>query len=55
MSDGGKGSAPRPYSVSAEDFSSRWDAIFKRPAPQEPSQPPAAEPPQAEPPDGQPV
>lgn len=54
MNDGGKGSAPRPYSVSAEDFSSRWDAIFKRPAPQEPSQPPA-EPPQAEPPDGQPV
>jgi hypothetical protein len=26
----GKGSAPRPYSVSAEDFSSRWDAIFSK-------------------------
>lgn len=26
----GKGSSPRPYSVSAEDFSSRWDAIFSK-------------------------
>ena len=55
MSDGGKGSAPRPYSVSAEEFSGRWDAIFKKPAPPEPIQPPDAEPPRAEPPDGQPV
>ena len=30
MSDGGKGSAPRPYSVSQEEYASRWDAIFKR-------------------------
>ena len=28
MSDGGKGSAPRPYSVSQEQFSNNWDAIF---------------------------
>ena len=23
-----KGSSPRPYSVNAEDFSTRWNAIF---------------------------
>lgn len=23
-----KGSSPRPYSVTAEDFSTRWNAIF---------------------------
>jgi hypothetical protein len=28
MSDGGKGSKPRPYSVSAETFNSNWDRIF---------------------------
>ena len=28
MSDGGKGSSPRPYSVSQEQFASNWDAIF---------------------------
>lgn len=28
MSDGGKGSTPRPYSVSQEQFASNWDAIF---------------------------
>lgn len=28
MSDGGKGSAPRPYSVSKTEFDDRWDAIF---------------------------
>ena len=28
MSDGGKGSSPRPYSVNQETFSSNWDAIF---------------------------
>jgi len=34
MSDGGKGSSPRPLSVDAETFSNNWDAIFnkKRPA-----------------------
>jgi hypothetical protein len=30
MSDGGKGSAPRPYSVSNEEFSKNWDTIFKK-------------------------
>ena len=30
MSDGGKGSAPRPFSVSHEEWSTRWDAIFQR-------------------------
>jgi hypothetical protein len=28
MSDGGKGSSPRPYSVSQEKFSNNWDTIF---------------------------
>jgi hypothetical protein len=30
MSDGGKGSSPRPYSVSNEEYANRWDAIFNR-------------------------
>ncbi len=30
MSDGGKGSKPRPFSVSNEDYANRWDAIFGR-------------------------
>jgi hypothetical protein len=30
MSDGGKGSKPRPYSVSQAEYDSRWDAIFGR-------------------------
>ena len=29
MSDGGKGSAPRPFSVSQEEFGNNFDAIFK--------------------------
>lgn len=28
MSDGGKGSSPRPFSVKYEEFSNSWDAIF---------------------------
>jgi hypothetical protein len=28
--DGGKGSAPRPFSIAHEEWSSRWDAIFSR-------------------------
>lgn len=28
MSDGGKGSRPRPFSVSQQEFDNRWDAIF---------------------------
>ena len=30
MSDGGKGSNPRPYSVDSKTFSSNWDTIFKK-------------------------
>jgi hypothetical protein len=29
----GKGSAPRPYSVSNEEYANRWDAIFGRDLP----------------------
>lgn len=30
MSDGGKGSKPRPISVSNEEYAMRWDAIFQK-------------------------
>ena len=30
MSDGGKGSKPRPFSVSQDEYDKRWDAIFQR-------------------------
>lgn len=30
MSDGGKGSAPRPFSVSHDEYDKRWDYIFRR-------------------------
>ena len=30
MSDGGKGSKPRPYSVTQEEYARRWDMIFAR-------------------------
>lgn len=30
MSDGGKGSSPRPFSVSNQEYSNRWDIIFGR-------------------------
>jgi hypothetical protein len=30
MSDGGKGSAPRPLSVDRKTFDNNWDAIFKK-------------------------
>ena len=36
MSDGGKGSKPRPFSVTQEEFGSRIDAIFGKKAPREP-------------------
>ena len=29
-SDGGKGSSPRPFSVSEEEYARRWEAIFGR-------------------------
>jgi hypothetical protein len=30
MSDGGKGSKPRPFSVDQETFNDNWDRIFKK-------------------------
>ena len=30
MSDGGKGSKPRPFSISQEEYDNRWDYIFSR-------------------------
>lgn len=30
MKEAGKGSAPRPFSVSNEEYAARWDAIFGR-------------------------
>lgn len=30
MSDGGKGSAPRPFSIAHDEYTKRWDAIFQR-------------------------
>ena len=30
MNDGGKGSKPRPFSVSQDEYDRRWDAIFGR-------------------------
>jgi hypothetical protein len=30
MGDGGKGSKPRPFSVSQAEYDARWDAIFQR-------------------------
>jgi len=35
MSDGGKGSRPRPISVSNEEYAARWDLIFGRDKPKE--------------------
>ena len=29
-SNGGKGSKPRPFSISQEEFNSNWDNIFKK-------------------------
>lgn len=30
MSDGGKGSAPRPFCISQEEYDNRWNTIFRR-------------------------
>jgi hypothetical protein len=30
MSEGGKGCKPRPFSVTRDEYASRWDAIFQR-------------------------
>ena len=34
-SDGGKGSSPRPYSVTQQEYDARWDLIFGRDKPKE--------------------
>lgn len=36
MSDGGKGSSPRPFSIAHDEWSKRWDAIFQRDLPEGP-------------------
>ena len=36
MSGGGKGSSPRPFGIGRNEYSKRWDAIFKRDAPEGP-------------------
>ena len=33
MSDGGKGSSPRPYSVDQSTFANNWDQIFGKKKP----------------------
>lgn len=35
MSDGGKGSKPRPFSVDQQTFDANWNAIFDRKKPTE--------------------
>jgi hypothetical protein len=35
MSDGGKGSSPRPFSVSQETFANNYDKIFRKPSPRD--------------------
>ena len=30
MSDGGKGSNPRPFSISNQEYANRFDAIFRK-------------------------
>ena len=35
MSDGGKGSKPRPFSVTQEQYENRWNLIFQRDLPKQ--------------------
>ena len=35
MSDGGKGSKPRPFSVTQEEYDNRWAMIFQKDLPKE--------------------
>jgi hypothetical protein len=35
MSDGGKGSSPRPFSVDHKTFANNYNAIFRKPEPKE--------------------
>lgn len=45
MSAGGKGHAPRPFSVGKDEYAANWDRIFgKKPQPQAPAPAPAPEP-----------
>jgi len=37
MSDGGKGSKPRPFSVTQDEFNNNWDRIFRKKDEKEPS------------------
>lgn len=37
--EAGKGSTPRPFSVSQEEYETRWDAIFARDKPSESDEP----------------
>ena len=37
MSDGGKGSKPRPFSVTQEEYDNRWEMIFQKDLPKEES------------------
>jgi hypothetical protein len=30
MNEAGKGSKPRPFSISQKEYDTRWDAIFQR-------------------------
>ena len=43
MSDGGKGSAPRPYSVKFNDFDNSYDTIFGKKVKQQYVPPPLPE------------
>lgn len=40
MADGGKGSAPRPYSVKFKDFDNSYETIFGKKPPKEQYVPP---------------
>jgi hypothetical protein len=37
ISDGGKGSKPRPFSVTQEEYDNRWEMIFQKDLPKEES------------------
>lgn len=35
--EAGKGSSPRPYSITHDEYANRWDMIFKHSSPPEPT------------------
>lgn len=47
-SDGGKGSSPRPYSVTQQEYDARWDLIFGRDKPKEQEKPEEEQPKETE-------